>query len=268
VTAPRALCWRTLVRKLTRSIRMIGWALVATFNASIIAATAGLPPPPPNHCNDFAGVIRPETVARLNRELVQFERETSNQIIVAIYQRLPAQSAPDEYAVRLAQHWQVGRKDRKNGAVLFAFQESHDLRIVTGYGLEGTLPDALCKRILETEIIPRFRTGNFDAGLTAGVHAMMAATRGEYRGSNQNRAAADGAGPVSASSRFIQLIFLIAIIVLVMRFNRRNVVYGRSGRRPWGGGWSVGGGGGGGSSGGSFSGGGGSFGGGGAGGKW
>lgn len=196
MTAPRALCWRTLVRKLTRSIRMIGWALVATFNASIIAATAGLPPPPPNHCNDFAGVIRPETVARLNRELVQFERETSNQIIVAIYQRLPAQSAPDEYAVRLAQHWQVGRKDRKNGAVLFAFQESHDLRIVTGYGLEGTLPDALCKRILETEIIPRFRTGNFDAGLTAGVHAMMAATRGEYRGSNQNRAAADGAGPL------------------------------------------------------------------------
>jgi uncharacterized protein len=155
--------------------------------------------------------------------------------------------------------------------VLFIFQESHDLRIVTGYGLEGALPDARCKQIIENEIIPRFRTGDFDGGVTAGVRAMMAAIRGEYQGTGRTVAQMGSGRSVFGGFWFI---FFIVIIVLIARASsRRQVVYGRRGRRtmwmpggPWGGGgggWSGGSGGGG-----TFSGGGGSFGGGGAGGKW
>lgn len=234
-------------------------------------AAETIPPAPTKYFNDFAGVVRPKTAAELNTELAQFERDTSNQILVAIYPRMASDSSVEDYTVRVAQSWRVGQKARDNGAVLFLFQETRDVRIVTGYGLEGALPDALAKRIIEDEMIPRFRAGDFDAGLTAGVRAMMAATRGEYRGSG--RPAADGqAGSPSRST----LVFLIIIALIMLsglrNASRRQTVYTRRGPRTvWmdpgvfgrrgGGGWSGGGGG-------SFSGGGGSFGGGGAGGRW
>jgi uncharacterized protein len=234
-------------------------------------AAETIPPAPTKYFNDFAGVVRPETAAELNAELAQFERDTSNQILVVIYPRMTSDSSVEDYTVRVAQSWRVGQKARDNGAVLFLFQESRDVRIVTGYGLEGALPDALAKRIIEDEMIPRFRAGDFDAGLSEGVRAMMAATRGEYRGSG--RTAADGANDSPSRSTLIFLIIVALIMLSGLRnASRRQTVYTRRGPRTvWmdpgafgrrgGGGWSGGGGG-------SFSGGGGRFGGGGAGGRW
>jgi uncharacterized protein len=140
--------------------------------------------------------------------------------------------------------------------------------------VEGALPDALAKQIIENEIVPRFRAGDFDGGVAAGTRAMMAAVRGEYRGTG--RTAAEGRGR-SGGGTGVFLTFVVAMIVLSMlrTASRRSVAYGRRGRRniwlgngPWGGGGWGGGWGGGSSGGGTFSGGGGSFGGGGAGGKW
>ena len=236
-----------------------------------------IPPAPPDHFNDFARVVRPETTTQLNRELAQFERDTSTQIVVAIYPRLQSDSSVEDYAVRVAQSWAVGQRAQRNGAVLFVFQQSRDIRIVTGYGLEGALPDALCKQIVENEIAPRFRAGDFDGGLSAGVRAMMAAVRGEYRGSG--RLATDArspAGSLGSGALMIFVVFAALIFSAIRARSRRNVLFGPRGRRtswndhgPWFGGGGGGGWGGGGSSGGgTFSGGGGSFGGGGAGGKW
>ena len=245
------------------------FALVAGGNDAYAAET--LPPAPTQHFNDFAGVVRPKTAAELNAELAQFERETSNQILVAIYPRMTSDSSVEDYAARVAQSWRVGQKARDNGAVLFLFQQSRDVRIVTGYGLEGALPDALAKRIIEDEMIPHFRAGNFDAGLTFGVHAMMAATRGEYHGTS--RTAADGQTGSSSRSSLIFLIILALLMLSGLRHaSRRQTVYTRRGPRTV---WSDpgafgrrGGGGRGSGGGGTFSGGGGRFGGGGAGGRW
>jgi uncharacterized protein len=256
-------------------------ALTLVWGGLFARAAEVIPPPPPDHFNDYARVVRRETANQLNQELIQFERDTSNQILVAVYPRMQSNSSVEDYAVRVAQSWRVGQKERKNGAVLFAFQESHDLRIVTGYGLEGVLTDAVCKQIIENEIAPRFRAGDFDGGFTAGVRAMMAAARGEYRGSGRLAAEA-GAKTPGVGSWIIPVAFFAFFILTALRSrSRRDVIYGGRGRRavwwgngPWGGGGfgggGLGGGGwsGGGSSGGSFSGGGGSFGGGGAGGKW
>lgn len=231
-----------------------------------------IPPAPRDHFNDYASLVRRDTAQRLNAELVQFERDTSNQIVVAIFPKLESASSVEDYTVRVAQAWRVGRQDRRNGAVLFVFQASRDIRIVTGYGLEGVLPDALCKQIIENEIVPRFRAGDFDGGLTAGVRAMIAATRGEYRGTGRTVAQ----GRVNKGGSGFTFVPIVVIFLLMLFFGRRanrGTIYGRRGRRviwggpsPWigggGGGWRSGGGGG------SFSGGGGSFGGGGAGGKW
>jgi uncharacterized protein len=137
----------------------------------------------------------------------------------------------------------------------------------------------LCKRIIEDEIIPRFRRGDFTGGLSAGVHAMMAATRGEYVGSGSSVRDAQRHGTRGAVSGVFGLLIVALMILGPILRRRRGVMYLPRGRRgmwinprgPWGGwGGGFGGGGGGwsGGGGGTFSGGGGSFGGGGAGGKW
>ncbi len=75
----------------------------------------------------------------------------------------------------------MGRKDWDNGAILFVFVDDRKMRIETGYGLEGALPDQLAARILDLEVRPRFRAGDWAGGLEAGIDAILAATRGEYK---------------------------------------------------------------------------------------
>jgi uncharacterized protein len=239
-----------------------------------LRAVEVIPPVPRNHFNDYAGLVAPGAAQALNAELDQFERDTSNQVVVAIYPKMQSPSSIEDYAVRVAQAWGVGQQGKKNGAVLFIFSSDHKLFISVGYGLEGVLPDALCKRIIENEITPRFRNGNFTGGVQAGVHAMLAATRGEYKGTGQTVADRRGRGSDAMGPFAILVLILIIIVGSVVR-RSSSAVYGRNGRvnrygSVWGGGGFGGGGsfGGGGGGGGSFSGGGGSFGGGGAGGSW
>lgn len=235
-----------------------------------------LPLKPEAYFNDYAAVVPAGTASSLDAKLRQFERDTSNQIVVAVFPKLETQSSVQDFTYRIAESWQVGQKDRRNGAVLFVFVAEHKMFIQVGYGLEGVLPDAICKRIIAEQIAPAFKTGNYDAGLTRGVDSMIQATRGEYAGSGKT--AGDHRGP---KTFYMWIGFFVLLFILqVWRGKRSGVVYRNSGRSfagglLWGvlsslgnsgrgsGGWGGGGGGGGG-----FSGGGGSFGGGGAGGDW
>ncbi|MBC7367821.1 MAG: TPM domain-containing protein [Undibacterium sp.] len=251
------------------------WLLLGLVLGGARAAEV-IPPAPRDHFNDYAGVVRADTARQLNAELTQFERDTSNQLIVAIFPRMQSDSSIEDYTARVKQAWRVGLKDKDNGAVLFIFSQDRKLYVQVGYGLEGALPDALCKQIIENEITPRFRQGDFDGGVSAGTRALMAAARGEYKGTG--RTVADRTRRSSGSGGVFGLVVAMIIGSLVLsRFSRRNAIYSRRGHSsPWisTGGWGGGGGGwggGGGSSGGgggSFSGGGGGGGGGGAGGSW
>jgi uncharacterized protein len=227
-----------------------------------------IPPPPTAYFNDYAGVVSAGTAAQLNQTLENFERQSSDQIVVAIFPKMQSDSSIDDHTVRVARSWQVGQKGKNNGAVLFVFVQDHKMFIEVGYGLEGVLPDALCKRIIDEEITPRFRAGDFDGGLTAGVQAILAAVQGEYQGNGTTVAEQGqtvnvhhGVGDV------ISTIILILLIILFLYFRFFFLPLG--GSFYSGSGWSGGGSsGGGGFGGGGFSGGGGSFGGGGAGGHW
>jgi uncharacterized protein len=242
-------------------------ALLAVFS---LAAFAGetVPPAPKLYFNDYAGVVSSATATRLNKTLEDFERETSSQVVVAVFQKMESDSSIEDYTVRVAQSWKAGQKGKDNGAVLFVFIQDRKMFLQVGYGLEGALPDALCKRIIEDEIKPRFRNNDYDAGLTAGVTAILAATKGEYKGSGRTVAVGQAGTHDPMPKLFL---FLILFMVIGIMFS-----LGRRGRRSgWiisSGGWSSGGSGWGGggfsSGGGGFSGGGGSFGGGGAGGSW
>jgi len=243
-----------------------------------------IPPAPAHYFNDYASVVSSGTATQLNQRLEQFERDASSQIVVAIFPKMQSESSIEDYTVRVAQSWKVGQKDKNNGAVLFVFTQDHKIFLQVGYGLEGALPDALCKRIIADEITPQFKAGNFDAGLTAGVNAILAATKGEYKGNGQTAADLVIIGNGNPQSNhtlgrlnagnypdFFPILFVIIIVFFIILralfggYSGR--YYGGSGWTSSGGGWSSGGfssGGGGGG----FSGGGGSFGGGGAGGSW
>ncbi len=252
--------------------------LCAFLFAPLVRAAETIPPAPRDHFNDYAGIVSPAVARQLNDELTQFERSTSNQIVVAIFPHMQSDSSIEDYTVRVAEAWGVGQRDKKNGAVLFVFSQDRKLFIQVGYGLEGVLPDALCKQIVANEITPRFRNGDYTNGVAAGVHAMLAATRGEYKGTgrtvaDRNRGSNRGGG----GGLIFGIIFVVIILIIGRANSRRQTIYGRRGRiSPWliaaalsnrsSGSWSSGGSSGGG--GGSFSGGGGSFGGGGAGGSW
>jgi uncharacterized protein len=142
--------------------------------------------------------------------------------------------------------------------------------IEVGYGLEAVLPDALCKQITEFEIKPRFKTGDYAGGLTAGVNAILAATRHEYKGTGTTVFASRAKGAQNVSPLVVLAIFMamMALMATLRRSTRRNGwIYSSGG---WGGYWGGGGGGssGGGGFSGGFMGGGGSSGGGGAGSSW
>ena len=242
--------------------------LLLTFGFRLFADEV-IPPPPAAYFNDYAGVVSAGTAAQLNQMLENFERQSSDQIVVAIFPKMQSDSSIDDYTVRVARSWQVGQKGKNNGAVLFVFVQDHKMFIEVGYGLESVLPDALCKRIIDEEITPRFRAGDFDRGLTAGVQAMLAATKGEYQGTGTTVAeqgpavnAHHGANDVISTIIFILLIILFVYFrFFFLPFG--GIFYSGSGSSgvSWSGGGGFGGGGG-------FSGGGGSFGGGGAGGSW
>ena|SRR5438270_783839 len=247
------------------------WFLICL--AAGLRAAEQLPPPPARYFNDYAHVVPGDVALKLNQKLEDFEKATSSQIVVAVFDKLPPNAALEDFTVRTAQSWRVGGKAKANGAVLFVFVQDHTMRVEVGYGLEGALPDATCKRIIDEQIAPKFRQRDYAGGLTAGVDSLLQATRGEYKG--KGRTANSGRQPLTP---YLPLIIfgLFFAFFIVSRLSRATV-YSRRGRTGWGGwyigsgGWGGGGwssGGGGGFSGGGFSGGGGSSGGGGASGSW
>jgi uncharacterized protein len=238
-----------------------------------------IPPRPAQWFNDYAGVVSPATAARLNQTLQTFERESSCPVVVAVFQKMESASSIEDYTVRVAQAWGVGQKDKKNGVVLFVFVQDRKMFIQVGYGLEGALPDATCKRIIEDEIKPRFRNNDFDGGLSAGVAAILAATKGEYKGTGRTAGESPGSLGAGQFIVFAGVVLFLALVIIIFFLKARRAggswqgialgSGGWSGGGGWGGGgWSGGGGGGWSSGGGGFSSGGGSFGGGGAGGSW
>ena len=206
---------------------------------------------------DSAGLLSAATRQDLDSKLRAYDDSSGNQLVVVTVQSLDGY--PIEYwGYQLGRHWGIGDKDKSTGALLIVDVGEHKLRIEVGYGLEGTLTDALSEDIIHNTIAPRFKQGDFDGGVSAGVDAILQVLGGhadEVR--HQQRK--------DYSSTFILVIFLIFVLMRILTAG----IYPR--RRGWGwwGSWGSGGFRGGGfGGGGGFSGGGGSFGGGGASGGW
>ncbi len=139
-----------------------------------------IPPKPDRYFNDYVGVVSKEAASRFNEQLAQFERETSDQVVVAVFPKMQSDSDIADYTQRVSQAWGVGQKEQRNGVVLFVFVQDRKMFLQVGYGLEGALPDATAFDITERHIKPLFRTGNYEAGLATGIDLICKAIRGEY----------------------------------------------------------------------------------------
>jgi uncharacterized protein len=238
------------------------------------AAALRIPPAPQRRINDYAGALSAADRDRLEQTLITREATSRNQVVVAIFRSLEGESLED-YSIRLAQTWRIGQKGLDNGVIFLVFLDDRKMRIEVGYGLEGSLTDAISSSILRDVVAPRFRRGRIADGIGAGLDAIDRAIAGTYRrppGPNR------GQPPHGFGWREVLGLVFVALLLFALVQNRlQNRALRRQGwtggSAGWGGPFMGGGrfgsgGFGGGSSGGGFSGGGGSFGGGGSSGSW
>jgi uncharacterized protein len=128
---------------------------------------------------DNAGILAPTTENILNQQLRQHEDSTGNQVAVLTIESLEGYAIED-YSIAVAREWALGTEEFDNGVLLIIAVQDRRMRIEVGFGLEGVLPDATADRIIRHEMKPKFRDGDFDAGVRSGVSAILEAIEGTY----------------------------------------------------------------------------------------
>lgn len=279
-----------------------GLCLLAFFLAIPAIYAEMAVPPLTARVTDLTGTLSPSQRDTLERELQAFESRKGSQIAVLMVPTTRPEVV-EQYALRVAETWKLGRKGVDDGVLLLVAKDDRELRIEVGYGLEGAIPDAVAKRVISEIIIPFFKQGDFYGGIHAGVNRLVRLIDGEPLPPPQARdtswsgifdllpvafiAVMIGGGFLGAllgrltgaavSGGIVGVVFWTSIGSLIGALVAGIVVFlftlaaGSSGGRGGSGGWhsgGFGGGSGGWSGGGGFSGGGGGFGGGGASGKW
>jgi uncharacterized protein len=253
-------------------------AFLLTFTCST-AFSQDFPAKPNKLVNDYTGTLSADQLQQLESKLVAFDDSSSTQIAVAIIKSVGEYDIND-YALQLGRKWGVGGNKKNNGVMIVVALGDRKISIQTGYGIEGALPDVYTKRIIETDIKPAFKAGDYYGGLDAGTNSIIKLVKGEYKNDSPKKVKENNGSAIPI------LVIIVVIIIIIIRKGGggggSQVMGGRgvanalfwsmlfSGGGRGSGGSSFGGGFGGGSSGGGGFGGfgGGSFGGGGSSGSW
>lgn len=281
---------------LIRNLLLALTLLLFLGSVTLLSAQAPIPPKRDYLVHDYADLLTRSEEVALGDKLAAFARETSTQIVVLTEESLEGADA-FQRSIDIAQSWGIGGSEEKdNGILIYVAEQDRAIRIQTGYGAEGFLPDAIAKRLIDNIITPAFRNSQYYQGLDRATDAIKDLATGEYVAEPGDGAQSDGLPPI-----FIFFLILLVFIIISAIGNRHDDDddddeggYWRDGRyemddpyrkrrrRRGGGGWVIfpggfggggsgggGGGGMGGFGGGGFGGfGGGGFGGGGAGGSW
>lgn len=220
--------------------------------------------------HDFGQILSPEQRANLENKLVAYNDSTSTQIVIVTFKSLegyPIEMLGNE----IGENWGVGQAGKHNGIVIVIGDKEHKVTLRGGYGIQAKMPPTLEKLIIDREMIPSFKNGDYYSGLNNAIDAIQLQLAGQYQAEQKSDDSMEG---------IIVLIFIVVLIIILISIKggsggggiRRSpfddVIISNMGRSTWGGS-SWGGGGFGSGGGGGFGGfGGGSFGGGGASGSW
>lgn len=163
--------------------------------------------------NDYTGTLSEGEVTQLEQKLRSYNDTTSTQVAIVIISSLDGYDVKD-YAQKLGEKWGVGQEKKNNGVIILAAIADRKITIQTGYGMEGVLPDAICKRIIEQEIKPAFKAGYYYEGFDRAINALIAYSKGEYK--------AEPKGKHKASSGQTLIIVLAIVFFIILSFFRRN----------------------------------------------
>ena len=169
---------------------------------------------------DLAGVLSAAQRSALDERLAAFEAKKGSQIGVLIVPTTQPESI-EQYGIRVADQWKLGRKGVDDGAILLVAMKDRTVRIEVGYGLEGALPDAIAKRIIDEDIVPRFRQGDYYGGIDAGIARMIGVIQGEPLPPPRERSPAPDGG-IGLQEWFVLSLMLVFVVGGVIR-----AVFGR-----------------------------------------
>ncbi|MBI4977713.1 MAG: TPM domain-containing protein [Spirochaetes bacterium] len=185
--------------------------LVCLIISAAFVSALTVPSRPDGRVNDYAQLLRANTRASIEDFLDRYDTRTSTEIVVAVFPTLEEESLED-FSMRLAKQWKIGRQKKDNGVMLVVFVKERAIRIEVGYGLEDMIPDATASTIIRNIIVPKFRDGDYDGGIIAGVSALAKAAEGKFT--------ADNAGKQNvlndADIRKIVIIIIILIVALLI----------------------------------------------------
>ena len=156
-------------------------ALLALFAPALLAHEAGRLEIPRNQgwVTDLAGMLTPAQRGELDKLMESYKQGTTHEIALLTVESLKGEPI-EKFANEVGRSWGIGGKEKNNGAILIVSKQDRKIRIETGRGLEGSLPDSMCGRIIREVIAPQFKQGRFGEGLEDGVRAIHAAIGGEY----------------------------------------------------------------------------------------
>ena len=183
---------------------------------SFLASAQDIParPNPPKLVNDFAGVLSPDEEQRLERQLVAYDDSTSNQVAVILVKTLNDYPI-EEYSLKVLRGWGIGNAKTNNGVLILAAIDDRKIRIEVGYGLEGAIPDITANHIIDNDIKPNFRSGDYYDGLSQAANSIIKAAAGEYKAPDNYRKKKGGGGfPIG--------LIVVIIIIVVVIFGGRN----------------------------------------------
>jgi uncharacterized protein len=190
--------------------------------AAVIAAPAF--PALTGRVVDEAGLLPAQVENELGALLQSHEQATTNQVVVVTLKSLQGYDIAD-YGYQLGRHWGIGQKAKDNGALFIVAPKERETRIEVGYGLEGTLTDALTKQIIDFEVIPYFKKGDFEGGVANGTKAIVAVLGGSYE-ADATRAKVSQGGQANLSMYFILVVVSIAVGSMLGAFFRTSVSSG------------------------------------------
>ena len=167
-------------------------------------------PSTPQLVNDIAGVLSPEQKAALENKLVAIDDSSSNQIAVVILPTLDGYPI-EEYAVKLFRDWGIGNMKTNNGVLLLIAINDRKVRIEVGYGLEGAIPDITSSNIINNDIKPAFKVGDYYEGIDKATDNIAKAAVGEYKVARKKK------GKDTGGSLLLFVIILFVIVAIVGR---------------------------------------------------
>lgn len=191
-------------------------------------------PPLRSPVTDLTGTLDAQQRGALEQTILEFEKRRGAQIAVLLVPSTQPETV-EQYAVRAQEAWKIGRKDIDDGVLLVIAKDDRRLHIETGYGLEGALPDAIAKRIIDEDIVPRFRQNDFYGGVRAGVDRLMRIIEGEPLPAPRARGAPQVSGYVDLIVPGLILVFVVGGVLRALfgRFLGSGVVGAIAGAAVW-----------------------------------